>query len=144
MNGEETMDIDMKEQDDIWLKQWKDCLEDFEEEIPVNGWERLQADLHANAPLDKVEVSKAKVIPFRSWRVVAAAAVVVLFAGAGIWFLASDKAIQVPSIDSSVAQVTYKEIHLLRHRRPLRKSVRLPRLLFLYQKDKIYLCRNLS
>ena len=22
----------MKEQDDIWLKQWKDCLEDFEEE----------------------------------------------------------------------------------------------------------------
>ena len=104
------MDIDMKEQDDIWLKQWKDCLEDFEEEIPVNGWERLQADLHANAPLDKVEVSKAKVIPFRSWRVVAAAAVVVLFAGAGIWFLASDKAIQVPSIDSSVAQVAYKEI----------------------------------
>ena len=80
----------MKEQDDIWLKQWKDCLEDFEEEIPVNGWERLQADLHANAPLDKVEVSKAKVIPFRSWRVVAAAAVVVLF--------------------SSVAQVAYKEI----------------------------------
>lgn len=100
----------MKEQDDIWLKQWKDCLEDFEEEVPVNGWERLQADLHSSDPLDQVESSKAKVIPFRTWRVAAAAAVVVLIAGAGIWFLASDKALQVPSIDSPVAQVAQQEI----------------------------------
>ena len=104
------MDIDMKEQDDIWLKQWKDCLEDFEEEVPVNGWERLQADLHSSDSLDQVESSKAKVIPFRTWRVAAAAAVVVLIAGAGIWFLASDKALQVPSIDSPVAQVAQQEI----------------------------------
>ena len=100
----------MKERDDIWLKQWKDSLEDFEEEVPVNGWERLQADLHANDPLGQVEVSKAKVIPFRTWRVVAAAAVVVLIAGAGIWFLASDKSLQVPSIDSPVAQVAQQEL----------------------------------
>ncbi len=100
----------MKERDDIWLKQWKDSLEDFEEEVPVNGWERLQADLHANDPLGQVEVSKAKVIPFRTLRVVAAAAVVVLIAGAGIWFLVSDKALQVPSIDSPVAQVAQQEL----------------------------------
>lgn len=91
----------MKENDDIWLKQWKDCLEDYEEEVPVNGWERLQADLHAN---DDSSTVNGRVIPFRRWRVVAAAAVVVLIAGAGIWFLASDQAPQVPSIDSPIAQ----------------------------------------
>lgn len=91
----------MKENDDIWLKQWKDCLEDYEEEVPVNGWERLQADLHAN---DESSTVNGRVIPFRRWRVVAAAAVVVLIAGAGIWFLASDQAPQVPSIDSPIAQ----------------------------------------
>lgn len=99
----------MKQQDDIWLKQWKDCLEDFEEEVPVNGWERLQADLQTNVPFGQVEASKAKVIPFRTWRVVAAAAVVVLIAGAGIWFLTSDKAPQVPSVESPVAQVAQME-----------------------------------
>lgn len=99
----------MKQQDDIWLKQWKDCLEDFEEEVPVNGWERLQADLQTNVPFGQVEASKAKVISFRTWRVVAAAAVVVLIAGAGIWFLTSDKAPQVPSVESPVAQVAQME-----------------------------------
>ena len=99
----------MERNDDIWLKQWKDCLEDFEEEVPVNGWERLQADMQANDPLGqpaaKPDAPSAKMIPFQRWRVAAAAAVVVLVAGAGIWFIASDKAPQVPTIDSPVAQM---------------------------------------
>ena len=43
MSGENRMDnkSDMKENDDIWLKQWKDILDDYEEEVPVSGWERL-------------------------------------------------------------------------------------------------------
>ena len=52
---------DMKENDDKWLKQWKDCLEDYEEEVPVNGWERLQADLQAN---DNGQRSTVKSFPF--------------------------------------------------------------------------------
>ena len=100
---------DMKENDDIWLKQWKDCLEDYEEEVPVNGWERLQADLHANDNGQRSMVN-GQVIPFRRWKVVAAAAVVVLVAGAGIWFLASDQAPQVPSVDSPIAQLSQTDI----------------------------------
>ena len=100
---------DMKENDDIWLKQWKDCLEDYEEEVPVNGWERLQADLHANDNGQRSMVN-GQVIPFRRWKVVAAAAVVVLVAGAGIWFLASDQAPQVPSVDSPIAQLSPTDI----------------------------------
>ena len=121
----------MKENDDIWLKQWKDCLEDFEEEVPVGGWEKLQADLQAHDPLvqqetpsdeplviemtpahDEEDKAKpaARVIPFQRWRIVAAAAVVVLIAGAGIWFLASDKVPQVPTIESPIAQVSQTEI----------------------------------
>ena len=99
----------MKENDDIWLKQWKDCLEDYEEELPVNGWERLQADLHANDNGQRSMVN-GQVIPFRRWKVVAAAAVVVLVAGAGIWFLASDQAPQVPSVDSPIAQLSPTDI----------------------------------
>ena len=99
----------MKENDDIWLKQWKDCLEDYEEELPVNGWERLQADLHANDNGQRSMVN-GQVIPFRRWKVVAAAAVVVLVAGAGIWFLASDQAPQVPSVDSPIAQLSQTDI----------------------------------
>lgn len=100
---------DMKENDDIWLKQWKDCLEDYEEEVPVNGWERLQADLHANDNGQRSMVN-GQVIPFRRWKVVAAAAVVVLVAGAGIWFLASDQAPQVPSVESPIAQLSPTDI----------------------------------
>ena len=100
---------DMKENDDIWLKQWKDCLEDYEEEVPVNGWERLQADLQANDNGQRSMVN-GQVIPFRRWKVVAAAAVVVLVAGAGIWFLASDQAPQVPSVDSPIAQLSPTDI----------------------------------
>ena len=99
----------MKENDDIWLKQWKDCLEDYEEEVPVNGWERLQADLHANDNGQRSMVN-GQVIPFRRWKVVAAAAVVVLVAGAGIWFLASDQAPQVPSVESPLAQLSPTDI----------------------------------
>ena len=99
----------MKENDDIWLKQWKDCLEDYEEELPVNGWERLQADLHANDNGQRSMVN-GQVIPFRRWKVVAAAAVVVLVAGAGIWFLASDQAPQVPSVESPIAQLSPTDI----------------------------------
>ena len=99
----------MKENDDIWLKQWKDCLEDYEEELPVNGWERLQADLQANDNGQRSMVN-GQVIPFRRWKVVAAAAVVVLVAGAGIWFLASDQAPQVPSVDSPIAQLSPTDI----------------------------------
>ena len=113
MSGEDKMDYenkkDMKENDDIWLKQWKDCLEDYEEEVPVNGWERLQADLHANDNGQRSMVN-GQVIPFRRWKVVAAAAVVVLVAGAGIWFLASDQAPQVPSVDSPIAQLSQTDI----------------------------------
>lgn len=98
---------DMKENDDIWLKQWKDCLDDYEEEVPVNGWERLQADLQAN---DERSTFNGQVIPFRRWKVVAAAAVVVLVAGAGIWFLASDQAPQVPSVESPIAQLSQTDI----------------------------------
>ena len=43
----------MEQKDDIWLKQWKESLDDFEEEIPVGGWEKLQAELQANDPLHK-------------------------------------------------------------------------------------------
>lgn len=100
---------DMKENDDIWLKQWKDCLEDYEEEVPVNGWERLQADLQANDSGQRSMVN-GQVIPFRRWKVVAAAAVVVLVAGAGIWFLASDQAPQVPSVESPLAQLSQNDI----------------------------------
>jgi len=99
----------MKENDDIWLKQWKDCLEDYEEEVPVNGWERLQADLQANDNGQRSTVN-GQVIPFRRWKVVAAAAVVVLVAGAGIWFLASDQAPQVPSVESPLAQLSQNDI----------------------------------
>ena len=99
----------MKENDDIWLKQWKDCLEDYEEEVPVNGWERLQADLQANDNGQR-STFNVQVIPFRRWKVVAAAAVVVLVAGAGIWFLASDQAPQVPSVDSPIAQLSPTDI----------------------------------
>ena len=113
MSGEDKMDYenkkDMKENDDIWLKQWKDCLEDYEEELPVNGWERLQADLQANDNGQRSMVN-GQVIPFRRWKVVAAAAVVVLVAGAGIWFLASDQAPQVPSVDSPIAQLSPTDI----------------------------------
>lgn len=113
MSGEDKMDYenkkDMKENDDIWLKQWKDCLEDYEEEVPVNGWERLQADLHANDNGQRSMVN-GQVIPFRRWKVVAAAAVVVLVAGAGIWFLASDQAPQVPSVESPIAQLSPTDI----------------------------------
>lgn len=99
----------MKENDDIWLKQWKDILDDYEEEVPVNGWDRLQADLQANDPLKEV-APKAKVIPFRQWKIVAAAAVVVLVAGAGIWFLASDPTSHVPSVDDAIAQLPETDI----------------------------------
>ena len=123
----------MELNDDIWLKQWRDNLDDFEEEVPVDGWERLQADLQANDPLRQNSSStheplviemeskshdedenglssepngqRSTVIPFRRWQVAAAAAVVVLIAGAGIWFLTSDKAPQVPTIEAPIAQI---------------------------------------
>ncbi len=122
----------MELNDDIWLKQWRDNLDDFEEEVPVDGWERLQADLQANDPLRQnsssthepfviemeskshdednnlpsgVNGQRSTVIPFRRWQVAAAAAVVVLIAGAGIWFLTSDKAPQVPTIEAPIAQI---------------------------------------
>ena len=111
MSGEDKMDNtrDMKENDDIWLKQWKDILDDYEEEVPVNGWERLQADLQANEPLKEV-APKAKVIPFRQWKIVAAAAVVVLVAGAGIWFLVSEQMSQVSSVDAAIAQLSQTDV----------------------------------
>ena len=100
---------DMKENDDIWLKQWKDILDDYEEEVPVNGWERLQVDLKANDPLKEV-APKAKVISFRQWKVLAAAAVVVLVAGAGIWFLVSGQTSQVPTVDAAIAQLSQTDV----------------------------------
>lgn len=99
----------MKDNDDIWLKQWKDILDDYEEEVPVNGWERLQVDLKANDPLEEV-APKAKVIPFRQWKIVAAAAVVVLVAGAGIWFLVSGQTSQVPTVDAAIAQLSQTDV----------------------------------
>lgn len=96
----------MEQKDDIWLKQWKESLDDFEEEIPVGGWEKLQAELQANDPLHKEEpVRSAKIIPFHRWQVAAAAAVVLLVAGAGIWFLTSDKVPQVPTVEAPIAQI---------------------------------------
>ena len=96
----------MELKDDIWLKQWKESLDDFEEEIPVGGWEKLQADLQANDPVRKEEPApSAKIIPFHRWQVAAAAAVVVLVAGAGIWFLTSDKVLQVPTVEAPIAQI---------------------------------------
>ena len=96
----------MELNDDIWLKQWRDNLDDFEEEVPVDGWEKLQADLQANDPVRQQKSSqRAKVIPFRRWQVAAAAAVVVLVAGAGIWFLTSDNVPQVPTIEAPIAQM---------------------------------------
>lgn len=100
----------MERNDDLWLKQWKEVLDDFEEEVPVDGWEKLQADLQANEPVGQEETPKsAKVIPFRRWQVAAAAAVVVLVAGAGIWFLASDQTPQVPVVDDPIAQILQTE-----------------------------------
>lgn len=119
----------MELNDDLWLKQWKDNLEDFEEELPVDGWEKLQADLQADKAMtiemiqnpDEDEngqssivngqssEARSKVIPFRRWQVAAAAAVVVLIAGAGIWFLTSDNAPQVPNIEAPIAQVMQNE-----------------------------------
>ena len=99
----------MKDNDDIWLKQWKDILEDYEEEVPVNGWERLQVDLKANDPLKEV-APKAKVISFRQWKVLAAAAVVVFVAGAGIWFLVSGQTSQMSSVDAAIAQLSQTDV----------------------------------
>ena len=99
----------MKDNDDIWLKQWKDILEDYEEEVPVNGWERLQVDLKANDPLKEV-APKAKVISFRQWKVLAAAAVVVFVAGAGIWFLVSGQSSQLPVVDAAIAQLSQTDV----------------------------------
>lgn len=99
----------MKDNDDIWLKQWKDILEDYEEEVPVNGWERLQVDLKANDPLKEV-APKAKVISFRRWKVLAAAAVVVFVAGAGIWFLVSGQSSQLPVVDAAIAQLSQTDV----------------------------------
>ena len=100
----------MEQNDDLWLKQWKEVLDDFEEDVPVDGWEKLQADLQANDPVRQENSPKsAKVIPFRRWQVAAAAAVVALVAGAGIWFLASDQAPQVPIVEDPIAQILQTE-----------------------------------
>ena len=99
----------MEQNDDLWLKQWKEVLDDYEEEVPVGGWEKLQTDLQADDPLGQESSHSAKIIPFQRWKVVAAAAVVVLVAGAGIWFLSSDKAQQVAGIETPLAQVMQGE-----------------------------------
>lgn len=67
------------EEKDLWLKALKEQLEDHSEPIPIGGWERLEQSL--NTPTPK------KIIPWKRWAYVGAAASIVLLLGFGSLFM---------------------------------------------------------
>ena len=61
----------MKEEQ--WLKKIKERLDDYSEEIPSDGWQRLEKALgEVGATPFRQEEKRAKVIPLRRWLAVAA------------------------------------------------------------------------
>ncbi|MDO4163671.1 MAG: outer membrane beta-barrel protein [Bacteroides sp.] len=86
----------MKEE--LWLKKMKERLDDYSEPVPSSGWEQLEQELSALEPKPSEDESssfvaptggKKKLIPFRRWTMVTAAALLVAVSGVSIWLLQS-------------------------------------------------------
>ena len=76
----------MKEEQ--WLKKIKERLDDYSEEIPSDGWQRLEKALgEVGATPFRQEEKRAKVIPLRRWLAVAASVTLVVAGSLSLWLL---------------------------------------------------------
>lgn len=77
----------MKE--DLWLKKIKERLDDYSEELPSDGWQRLEQALDKEPVLLSSQPKRARTVILRRWSVAAAAAILVGFSTVGFWLLSS-------------------------------------------------------
>ena len=76
----------MKEEQ--WLKKITERLDDYSEEIPSDGWQRLEKALgEVGATPFRQEEKRAKVIPLRRWLAVAASVTLVVAGSLSLWLL---------------------------------------------------------
>ena len=58
------------EEKELWVKKWKERLEDYKEPVPDSGWEQLERAL--------TPVTEKRLFPYRRWIAVAASVILVL------------------------------------------------------------------
>lgn len=109
--------------EELWLKQIKERLDDYTEPLPASGWERLEKDL---SPASKVFIPH--VVPFyRRWSVAAAATLLLAVSSVSIWLMQSSlkqeiqqAAVAVSAIDNSdVLDDKQSDLPLIRQTVPL-------------------------
>lgn len=80
----------MKEE--LWLKKIKERLDDYSEELPSDGWQRLEQALEKERVLLPSQQKHTRTVMLRRWSVAAAAAVLVGVSAVGFWLLGSPTA----------------------------------------------------
>ena len=78
--------------DELWIKRFKERLDDYSEPVSGKGWEQLERKLSASPPR-KFSISRR--IAFRRWAVAAAAVFIVAVSSVTLWFLQSPVADEV-------------------------------------------------
>lgn len=78
--------------DELWIKRFKERLDDYSEPVSGKGWEQLERKLSAPPPR-KFNIPRR--IAFRRWAVTAAAVLIVAFSSVTLWFLQSPVADEV-------------------------------------------------
>ena len=80
----------MKEE--LWLKKIKERLDDYSEELPSDGWQRLEEALEKERVLLPPQLKHTRTVMLRRWSVAAAAAILVGVSAVGFWLLGSPTA----------------------------------------------------
>lgn len=75
------------EEKELWVKKWKERLEDYKEPVPDSGWEQLERAL--------TPVTEKRLFPYRRWIAVAASVILVLGTSLSLYFLESSTADQI-------------------------------------------------
>ena len=88
-------------QKDLWISRLKEKLEDFSESAPISSWERLEKEL-TRLPGEK------RIIPLRTYRWAAVAAVILLLvvSSIGLYFLDSPMADEIRHTQASLSAVS--------------------------------------
>ncbi len=72
------------EEKDLWVKKWKDRLDNYNESLPAAGWEQLEKEL--------LPVAEKRLFLHRRWIAVAASVLLVVGTSLSLYFLESQTA----------------------------------------------------
>lgn len=97
----------MKEE--LWLKKIKERLDNYAENLPDNGWERLERALREADGAAAGRRKQARVVSLRRWAAAAAAALLVGVSAVSLWLLSGPAGEEVERLARMPEQIAVPE-----------------------------------